>query len=186
MAAGDPGTSSLRPERARRWRTAGLMLLLLGPAAWAAESATDAAARRRSFIPPGWETAKCSASYGPEAVLCAGTGTGPFKVDARVPTLSVRAPPTSCAQAQKDFVAVGDRFGITVARSTPGQCGPSATPCTELRLKDARQTDPIAGVVYVSCPKGGPVEIYFYSVSARVIDAFEPVARQQARWKPGL
>ena len=185
MGAGDLGTSSRRPEATARRRAASLVFLLLGPAAWGAEPATAAAERWRSFIPPGWEASKCAASYGKEAVLCAGTGTGPFKVDRHIPTLSVRAPSTSCAQAQKDFVAVGERFGITVARSAPGRCGPAATPCTELRLKDARPTDPVGGLVYVSCPAGGPVEIYFYSVSARVIDAFEPVARQQARWKPG-
>jgi len=160
-------------------------LLLLAWPSTGAETASSAAERWRSFIPAGWASADCPASYGKEAVLCAGTDTGPFKVDRHIPTLSIRAPTSSCAQAQKDFVAIGDRFGITVARSTPGRCGPSAWTCTELRLQDARPTDPVAGMVYVSCPAKGPVEIYFYAVSARVIDAFQPVARAQARWKAG-
>ena len=117
-----------------------------------AEPVSSTAERRRSFIPAGWASAECPASYGKEAVLCAGTDTGPFKVDRHIPTLSIRAPTTSCAQAQKDFVAIGERFGVTVARSASGHCGPSAWTCTELRLKDARPTDPVAGLVYVSCP----------------------------------
>ena len=184
MAPGSLGTSLRRREAAARLLFAGC-LLLLGPGGAFADPAPGAAERWRSFIPDGWQSAECPASYGKEAVLCAGTDTGPFKVDRHIPTLSVRAPTTSCAQAQKDFVAVGGRMGITVARSTTGRCGPSAWTCTELRLKDARPTDPVAGVVYLSCPAKGPVEIYFYAVSARVIDSFEPVARQRARWKAG-
>jgi hypothetical protein len=160
-------------------------LLLLARPSTGGETAASSAERWRSFIPAGWASADCPASYGKEAVLCAGTDTGPFKVDRHIPTLSVRAPTTACQQARKDFVAIGERFGVTVARSTSGRCGPSAWTCTELRLKDSRPTDPVAGLVYVSCPANGPVEIFFYAVSARVIDAFEPVARQQARWKTG-
>ena len=172
-------------RRARSSRPLVLALLLLAWPSTGGETAASAAERWRSFIPAGWASAACPASYGKEAVLCAGTDTGPFKVDRHIPTLSIRAPTTACAQSQKDFVAIGDRFGVTVARSTPGRCGPSAWACTELRLKDARPADPVGGLVYVSCPAKGPVEIYFYAVSARVIDAFEPVAREQARWKPG-
>src|SRR5262249_46044931 len=104
--------------------------------------------------------------------------------DRHVPTVSIRAPSGSCAEAKQDAGDRGVSHGVTVARSTAGRCGPSAAPCTELRLKDARPTDPVAGLIYASCPADGPVEVVFYAVSARVIDAFKPVARAQARWKP--
>jgi hypothetical protein len=73
---------------------------------------------------------------------------------------------------------------MTVSRRSSGRCGPDAAPCTEVRLKDPRPADPVAALFYVVCPAAGPVEVVEYGVSAKVIDAFEPLARTQARWRP--
>ena len=133
------------------------------------------------IVPAGWEVGDCPAAYGADAVLCAGTDTGPFKVDRHIPTLSIRAPAGSCAEAEKYVVSRLSKFGMTVSRKSTGRCGPEAAPCTELRLKDPRPTDPVAPLFYVICPAARPVEVVEYAVSARVIDTFEPLARSQAR-----
>ena len=104
-------------------------------------------------------------------------------MDRHIPTVAIRAPDGSCAEAEKAEVGRG-RGTLSVARRNSGRCGTAGTACTELRLKDARTVDPIGVLVYLLCPAGGPVEVVAYVVSARVIDAFEPVARTQARWQP--
>lgn len=185
MEAGRSTISRARSDAKSRWLALWLILLLGGGASMGAEPASSTAERRRSFVPTGWEIGDCPASYGKDAVLCAGTDTGKWKADRHVPTLSIRAPSASCGQARKDFVESWAGRGVTVSRSTAGRCGPAAAPCTELRLKDSKPTDPVAVLVYLSCPAGGPVELVLYAVSARVIDAFESAAREQARWKPG-
>ena len=157
--------------------------LLLGGAARAAGEDAGVFAASRSFAPAGWEVGDCPASYGTDAVLCAGTETGPFKVDRHIPTLWIRAPGGSCAEAERDVIG---RPGVklTLTRRTSGRCGPAGAPCTELRFKDSRAVDPVAQLVYLVCPAGAPAELVLYGVSARVIDAFEPVARRQSRWQP--
>ncbi|HSP18993.1 MAG TPA: hypothetical protein VLQ79_05750 [Myxococcaceae bacterium] len=169
---------------ARSCRAALRLTLLVGSAGLAAGQDAGAIDASRSFAPAGWEVGDCPASYGADAVLCAGTDTGPFKVDRHIPTVWVRGPGGSCAEAEKGVI---DRPGVklTVTRRTSGRCGPGGAPCTELRFKDSRPVDPIGQLVYVVCPAGKPVQVVLYGVSARVIDAFEPVARAQARWQPG-
>jgi hypothetical protein len=165
-------------------RAAFVLLLISGGLALAAEASGSALERWRAFIPAGWEVGDCPASYGADAVLCGGTDTGPWKVDRHIPTAIIRVPAGSCADAEKAELARGGGK-LSVARRTSGHCGPSGTACTELRLKDARAVDPIAPLVYLLCLAGGPVEVVAYGVSARVIDAFEPVAREHARWRAG-
>ena len=174
----------MRSRRLRIGVAGGWGLLLVAWPSAGTEQPQSTAERRRSFVPAGWEVGDCPASYGKDAVLCGGTDTGKWKVDRHVPTVSIHAPTTTCDQARKDAGDLRVTYGVTVSRTTAGRCGPAAAPCTELRLRDSRPTDPVAGLIYVSCPKEGPVEVISYGVSARVIDAFEPVARQQARWKP--
>ncbi len=151
--------------------------------AMAAESQPGDAERRRSFVPAGWEIGECPPAYGPHAVLCGATDKGPFKVDRHIPTVWVDAPPTSCTETEKALVARWEGK-MSVARRLSGRCGPSGAPCTELRLKDSRQVDPVFPLAYVICPANGPVELVQYAVSAKVADRFEPVARGQARWRP--
>ena len=163
----------------------GMLLAVLGAPSEAGEPPMSATERRRSYVPAGWEAGDCPPSYGAGTVLCAGTDTGPFKVDRHIPTMVIRAPAGSCAQAEKDAVGRVAKFGMTASRRSSGRCGPDAAPCTEIRLRDPRPTDPVAALVYVLCPASGPVEVVEYGVSARVIDAFEPLARTQVRWRPG-
>jgi hypothetical protein len=139
--------------------------------------------RRSSFVPAGWEIGDCPPSYGPHAVLCAGTDTGPFRVDRHLPTVFVEAPPTSCADTEKALLARWEGK-MSVARRLTGRCGPSGSPCTEIRFQDARPVDPVFALSYVLCPTSGPIEVVHYGVSAKVTDRFEPVARAQARWAP--
>ncbi len=173
------GCRGARPGRL----LAALALLVAGVGLAAGQDAglPDA---RRSFAPPGWEIGDCPPAYGTDAVLCAGTNTGPFKVDRHIPTMSIRAPAGTCAQGETYVVGRLSKFGMTVSRRSAGRCGPEAAACAELRLKDPRPVDPLAPLVYVICPAGRPVEVVEYGVSARAIDAFEPVARVQARWQP--
>lgn len=162
----------------------GMLLALLGAPSEAGESPMSATERRHSYVPAGWEAGDCPPAYGAEAVFCAGTNTGPFKVDRHIPTLSIRAPTGSCAEAEKDVVSRLSKYGMTVSRKSTGRCGPEAAPCTELLLKDPRPTHPVAPLFYVVCPAAGPVEVVEYGVSAKVIDSFEPLARTQVRWRP--
>ena len=114
-------------------------------------------------------------------MLCGGTDTGPFKVDRHVPTVSVHAPPGSCVEAEKAFLARWEGK-MRVARRLGGRCGPSGDPCNEIRLQDPRPVDPVGVLAYVICPAGGPVEVVQYAVSAKVVDRFAGVARALARW----
>lgn len=161
----------------------GMLLAVFGTSSEAGEPPMGATERRRSYAPAGWEVGDCPTVYGADAVLCAGTDTGPFKVDRHIPTLSIRAPGGSCAQAEKDVVSRVSKFGMTMSRRSAGRCGPDSAPCIELRLKDPRPTDPVAALSYVVCPAAGPVEVVEYGVSAKAIDAFEPLARTQVRWR---
>lgn len=163
-------------------RLTALLLLMSGGLALPAEPQSDL--RRRSFVPTGWEAGDCPPTYGADAVLCAGTDTGPFKVDRHIPTVSIQAPTTSCAETEKALLAHWEGR-LSVARRTTGRCGPSGAACTEIRFRDGRPVDPVAALVYLLCPANGPVEVVSYGVSARVIDRFEPVARAQAGWNPG-
>jgi len=155
--------------------------LLISGLAVAGEPRPDDVERRRSFVPEGWEVGECPPAYGPHAVLCGGTDTGPFKVDRHVPTVSVHAPPGSCVEAEKAFLARWEGK-TSVARRLGGRCGPSGDACNEIRLQDPRLVDPVGVLVYVSCPAGGPVEVVQYAVSAKVLDRFAGVARALARW----
>ena len=139
--------------------------------------------RRRSFVPAGWEIGDCPPSYGPHAVLCGAIDTGPLRVDRHIPTVFVEAPTTSCAETEKALLAHW-KGRMTVARRLSGRCGPGGAPCTEIRFQDPRPVDPVFALSYVVCPASGPVEVVHYAVSAKVTDAFEPVARTQARWAP--
>jgi hypothetical protein len=146
----------------------GMLIALVGAPLEAGEPSMSTKDRWRSYVPAGWEAGDCPPAYGADAVFCAATNTGSFKVDRHIPTLSIRAAAGSCAQAEKDVVSRLSKYGMTVSRKSNGRCGPEAAPCTELRLKDPRPTDPLAP-----------------TVSAKVIDAFEPLARAQAHWRPG-
>jgi hypothetical protein len=120
-------------------------------------------------VPAGWEPGDCPPAYGPHAVLCAGTDTGPFKVDRHIPTVFIDAPPCSCAEAEKALLAHWEGK-MTVARRTAGRCGPAGAACTELRFKDPRPVDPVGALAYVVCPRNGPVEVVSYGVSARPVN----------------
>jgi len=161
-----------------------LLVLFAGGLVLAAGPAPSDSDRRRSFVPAGWEIGDCPPSYGPHAVLCGAIDTGPFKVDRHIPTVFVDVAPTSCAETEKALVA---RWAgkMSVTRRLTGRCGPDGAPCTELRFKDPRPVDPVGPLVYLLCPASGPVELVQYVVSAKIIDRFEPVARAQARWRPG-
>jgi hypothetical protein len=160
-----------------------LLVLLAGGLVLAAEPGAADSERLRSFVPAGWEIGDCRASYGPHAVLCGAIDSGPFKVDRHIPTVFVEAPTTSCAETEKALVAHW-KGRMTVARRLTGRCGPGGVPCTEIRFQDPRPVDPVFALSYVVCPTSGPVEVVHYAVSAKVTDAFEPVARAQARWAP--
>lgn len=164
-------------------RSALATMTLFAGAALAAAQDGGALDLGRSFALPGWEVGDCPPSYGPDAVVCAGTDTGPFRVDRHIPTLWIRAPGVSCADAERDVVS-RPAPKLSLTRRTAGRCGPDGAPCTELRFKDPRPVDPVAQLAYVMCPAGKPVQVILYGVSARVIDAFEPAARAQARWQP--
>ena len=185
-----PGRPSDARGLARPWgagavagRLLAALALVAGGVGLAAGQDAGPPDARRSFAPPGWEIGDCPPAYGKDSLLCAGTDTGPFKVDRHIPTMWIRAPGGGCAEAEKDII-VHAPGTLTVSRRTSGHCGPSGAPCTELRFKDARPVDPVAQLAYVVCPDAGPVYVVLYGVSARVIDAFEPLARQQARWRP--
>ncbi|MGZ3444794.1 MAG: hypothetical protein ACXU88_03910 [Myxococcaceae bacterium] len=181
----DAGTQARRGyPGATPGRLLGALVLVVGGVGLGAGQDAGVLDARRSFAPPGWEIGDCPPAYGKDSVLCAGTDTGPFKVDRHIPTMWIRAPGGSCAETEKDAVGRLAKYGMTVSRKSTGRCGPKAAPCTEIPLKDPRPTDPLAPLLYVVCPAAGPVEVVEYGVSARVIDAFEPVARVQARWQP--
>lgn len=165
-------------------RLAAALALLVAGVTVAAGQDAGVPDARRSFAPPGWEIGDCPPVYGTDAVLCAGTDTGPFKVDRHIPTMTIRAPAGTCAQAETYVLGRLSKFGMTVSRRSTGRCGPDAAPCTELRFKDPRPVDPLAPLAYVICPAGRPVQVVEYGVSAKSIDSFEPLARAQARWQP--
>ena len=164
-------------------RTA-LVLLVGSGLALAAEPHPGDVERRRSYVPEGWEVGDCPPAYGPHAVLCGGTDSGPFKVDRHIPTVSIDAPPTSCAETEKALLARW-KGKMSVARRTTGRCGPEVAPCTEIRFTDPRPVDPVGPLAYVLCPANRPVELVQYAVSAKVIERFEPVARARTRWRAG-
>jgi len=172
------------PDRTHTRLPVALAILVGGLSLGAERDGGIAPERWRSFVPAGWESGDCPPAYGADAVFCAATNTGSFKVDRHIPTLAIRAPAGSCGQAEKDVLSRLSKYGMTVSRKSNGRCGPEAAPCTELRLKDPRPTDPLAPLLYVICPAAGPVEVAEYGVSAKAIDAFEPLARTQARWRP--
>lgn len=161
----------------------GLLLALRGGPSEGGEASPRTPDWRRSFVPAGWDVVDCPPAYGADAVLCAATDVTRWKVDRHSPTVSIRAPSSSCAQSEKDLVtrAAGR---LSVSRRSSGRCGPSGAACTELRFHDPRPVDPVAQLVYLVCPDVGPVEVVLYAVSARVIEEFELLARQQARWRP--
>ncbi len=171
------------PARRRSYVPAASEALLVANVGLAAGQDAGLPDARRSFAPPGWEIGDCPPAYGKDSILCAATNTGPFKVDRHIPTMWIRAPAGGCAGAEKELIAHAPGQ-LTMSRRTSGHCGPAGAPCIEMRFKDARPVDPVAQLVYLICPSAGPVEAVLYGVSARVIDAFELLARTQARWQP--
>ena len=157
--------------------------LLLGTAA-PEGAAPDARASLQQFIPAGWESGDCPASYGPNSVLCAGTNTGPFKVDHHVPTAWIRLPHKSCKATRDLGRHDAERKGFILVSEASGRCGSSGASCVE-RVYRGRKADSARGLEYVVCPAGGEALLVSYGVSSRVAGQFHDFARRQVRWAEG-
>jgi hypothetical protein len=144
--------------------------------------AADAPASLEQFIPTGWEAGPCPASYGRDSVLCAGTNTGPFKVDHHVPTAWIRRVHDKSCKAARD---VGrhdaDRKGFIIVSEARGRCGSSGADCVE-HVYRGRKADAPRVFEYALCPAGGDPLLVSYAVSSRVAGQFHDVARRQVRW----
>ena len=157
--------------------------LLLGTAA-PQGAAPDARASLQQFIPAGWESGDCPASYGPNSVLCASTDTGPFKVDHHVPTAWIRLPHKSCKATRDLGRHDAERRGFILVSEASGRCGSSGASCVE-RVYRGRKADSARGLEYVVCPAGGEALLVSYGVSSRVAGQFHDFARRQVRWAEG-
>ncbi|HZW89935.1 MAG TPA: AgmX/PglI C-terminal domain-containing protein [Myxococcaceae bacterium] len=154
----------------------GTVALLLG--------AADVPASLEQFIPAGWKAGACPASYGRNSVLCAGTDTGPFKVDHHVPTVWIRTPGGGCTAAREASRRDSKQKGFTLVRETVGRCGSQAAPCVEHELR-GRSSDAARVFEYVVCPADRDPLLVSYGVSSRVALAFHDTARRQVRWAEG-
>jgi hypothetical protein len=163
-------------------RSALLVLeLLLGAAAGPRDGGTDLRASLAQYIPAGWESGGCPASYGPDSVLCAGTDRGPFKVDHHVPTVWIRTPPGSCAEVRETGRKDAGRKHFKLTHETPGQCGAPGAPCVERAYRGSSADGPLL-LEYVRCPPGGRPLVVAYVVSSRVPPEFPAFARRQVGW----
>jgi len=157
--------------------------LLLGASA-RADAGSDARASLEQFVPPGWEVGDCPASYGRDAVLCAGTKEGPFKVDHHVPTAWIRAPGGQCKTVREAVRRDARRKRLTLVREAAGRCGSPDAPCVEHEFR-GRSRDATGVFEYVLCPPGGDPLVVSYGVSRRVAGHFHEVARLQVHWDVG-
>jgi len=161
-----------------------LAVAMLFGAAGPGDGGTALRASLLQFLPARWETGDCPASYGPDAVLCAGTDTGPFKVDHHVPTAWIRTPAGGREAAGEAGRREAERKGFRLAGETRGRCASPSAPCLE-RTRRGPSADAPRVLEYVVCPAGGPPLLVGDAVSARVDSGFLTFARRQVRWSPG-
>ena len=157
---------------------------LLGTLAVGLLLGADAGPRLEQFVPAGWVAGPCPASYGRDSVLCAGTDTGPFKVDHHIPTAWIRRPPGGCKAAGDVGRHDADRKGFSIVSDAVGRCGASGASCTE-RIYRSRKPDAPRAFEYVICPAGADALLVSYAASSRVAAPFHDAARRQVSWAVG-
>jgi len=150
----------------------------------ATDGGPDLKAAVASFIPSGWESGDCPASYGKNTVLCAATDSGPFRVDRHVPTLFVRAFKGACEKARDEARRDTESKGFATSSEATGRCGPSQVPCVERVYRVPGSPTTAVGFEYLLCPRGGDPLVVSYGVSDKVSASFQPFARTQVRWTP--
>jgi hypothetical protein len=159
-----------------------LVLWLLFSAA--SDGGVDLKAAAAPFVPSGWEAGDCPASYGTDTVLCAGTDSGPYKVDRHIPTLFVRALKGDCQKAAADARQDPESKGFTLSSDAAGRCATARVPCVERIYGVPGSPGAALRVEYLLCASGADPMLVGYAVSGQVRAWFLPFARTQVRWTP--
>jgi hypothetical protein len=150
----------------------------------AGDGGVDLKAAAAPFVPSGWEAGDCPPSYGTDTVLCAGTDSGPFKVDRHIPTLWVRALKGTCQKAGTDARRDSESKGFTLSSETAGRCGAAGVPCVERIYGVPGSPGAALRVEYLLSASGADPMLVGYAVSGQVRASFLPFARTQVRWTP--